>query len=718
MNDFFERKKKELNIDLNDVQKKAVLQTEGPLLLLACPGSGKTTTMIMRIGYLIEEKNVNPKRIKAITFSRASARDMTERFTRFFPHSARVDFSTIHSLAFMIARTYLEKSGTTYELIEGSGTGRQSVNKTFLLKGIYKEVLKEECTDDELSSLSTFISSIKNKLIPTGKWEDLKGPVDKAGRIARKYEQFKARTSGHLLLDFDDMLTIAEQALREDEQLSEQFRSLYDYLLTDESQDTSLVQHKIVEHLVAHHGNLCVVADDDQSIYTWRGAEPDYLLDFKSVYPDAQVLMMERNYRSSKEIVETTSKFIKRNKKRYPKDMHTENGKVEPIYIKQLDSPKRQLEYVTYELLGEQNLNEIAILFRNNSSSTMFVSELHRRGIPFYMKDADDKFFTHWIVEDILNFMRLSFNTERKDIFAKIIMKMNIFISRNMLTQFENTATTGNVFDAFSQTVDLKDSQVKKLADYKKGYAVIPEMRPERVIQLIRNDLGYEAALKSRAEKFGYRFESLLSILDTLEGIASQLKTMVEFASRLKELEQAVQNAKFNAPENAVTLSTFHSAKGLEFRRVFMIDLLKGVIPSEEDESDAAMLEEARRLFYVGMTRAKKRLELLSYSQDEGKPKEDSRFLNEVRSLLLKPGEAKKVQKPVKITKASIALNPDGIQDGDELTVGTAVKHRVFGQGEIIRREGDEVHIQFGKIEKRLDLETVLSLRLLEKVEL
>jgi len=715
MNDFFERKKKELNIDLNDVQKKAVMQTEGPLLLLACPGSGKTTTMIMRIGYLIEEKKVNPKRIKAITFSRASARDMTERFTRFFPLSSRVDFSTIHSLAFTIARTYLEKIGTTYELIEGSGKGRQSVNKTFLLKGIYKEILKEDCTDDELSSLSTFISSIKNRLIPIGKWEDLKGPVEKAGRIARKYEHYKMRTSGHLLLDFDDMLTTAEQALREDEELSEHFRNLYDYLLTDESQDTSLVQHKIVEHLVAHHGNLCVVADDDQSIYTWRGAEPEYLLDFKRVYPDAQVLMMERNYRSSREIVEMSSKFIKRNKTRYPKDMHTENGKVGPIYIKQLNNPKQQLEYVTYELLGEKNLNEIAILFRNNSSSTMFVSELHRRGIPFYMKDADDKFFSHWIVEDILNFMRLSFNMERKDVFAKIIMKMNLFISRNMLTTFENTETTGNVFDAFIQTVELKDSQVKKLADYKKGYAVIPDMRPERVIQLIRNDFGYEAGLKSRAEKFGYRFDSLLRILDTLEGIASQLRTMVEFATRLKELEQAVQNAKFNAPENAVTLSTFHSAKGLEFRRVFMIDLLKGVIPSEEDEGDVAMLEEARRLFYVGMTRAKKRLELLSYGQDEGKPKEDSRFLNEVRSLLLKPGEANKEQKPMKITKAEIELNPNGIQDSDELKVGTAVKHRVFGHGEIIRREGEEIHIQFGKIEKRLDLDTVLSLRLLEK---
>ncbi len=716
MNDFFERKKKQLNIDLNDVQKRAVLETEGPLLLLACPGSGKTTTMIMRIGYLIEEKNVNPKRIKAITFSRASARDMTERFTRFFPNSESVDFSTIHSLAFTIARSYLEKNGITYELIEGGGKGRQSMNKAFLLKGIYKEVLKDDCTDDELGSLSTFISSIKNRMIPLKEWADLQGPVEKAGRIARKYEQYKARTPGHLFLDFDDMLTIAEQALRDDEQLSERFRNLYDYLLTDESQDTSLVQHKIVEHLVAHHGNLCVVADDDQSIYTWRGAEPDYLLEFKKVYPDAQVLMMERNYRSSKEIVEMASKFIKRNKKRYPKEMHTENGKIEPIYIRQLDTPKQQLEYVTYELLGETDLNEIAILFRNNSSSTMYVNELHRRGIPFYMKDADDKFFSHWIVEDILNFMRLSFNMERKDIFAKIVMKMNVFISRNMLTQFENTETAGNVFDAFIQTVDLKDSQVKKLADYKKGYSVIPEMRPERVIQLIRNDFGYEAALKSRAEKFGFRIDSLLGILDTLEGIASQLRTMVEFATRLKELEQAVQNAKFNPSENAVTLSTLHSAKGLEFRRVFMIDLLKGMIPSEEDEGDAAMLEEARRLFYVGMTRAKERLELLSYGQDEGKPKEDSRFLNEVRGHLLKTSKVNGEQRAVKVSTASIPINPDGIDSGKELTVGVIVKHRVFGQGEIKERNGNEVHIQFGDMEKRLDLETVLSLRLLEKV--
>ncbi|MGG0667369.1 ATP-dependent helicase [Lederbergia citrisecunda] len=716
MTDFFTRKKNELQIKLNEVQQNAVMQTDGPLLLLACPGSGKTTTMIMRIGYLIEEKHVNPKRIKAITFSRASARDMTERFKRFFPQHPPVDFSTIHSLAFTITRTYLRKTGDAFELIEGGGKGKQAITKSMLLKRFYKETLRDDCTEDELASLSTFVSNVKNRMIPFNEWEKVPAPFDKAGSIALKYEQFKSKTKGHLLLDFDDMLSIAEQALRVDEQLAEQYRTRYDYILTDESQDTSLVQHRIVEHLVAHHGNLCVVADDDQSIYTWRGADPAYLLNFKHVYPDAKLLRMEQNYRSSKEIVETAAKFITRNKERYSKEMRTDNEKTGPIIMKQFEDPKRLLEYVTYELLDEQNLDEVAVLFRNNASSTIYVNELHRRGIPFYMKDVDDKFFSHWVVEDILNFMRLSFNVERKDILAKIIMKMNLFISRDMLSQFMNKTTSGNVFEAFVRTVQLKGSQIEKLDNCIEIYNKIPDMRPAQIIRMIRYELEYEEALKSRAAKFGYRIDHLLGILDTLEGIASQVRTMVDFANRLKELEQAVHQAKINPPANALTLSTFHSAKGLEFRRVFMIDLVKGIIPSEEDETDPMLLEEARRLFYVGMTRAKERLELLSYREANGKSKEDSRFLNEVRGILMKP-EARKTEK-VKKADLSTLPDPNGISDRNELSVGMHILHRVFGRGVINGIRDEEIRIQFGEAEKRLSLETILSRRLLKKVEL
>lgn len=716
MSHFFERKEEALGIKLNQVQQQAVVETEGPLLLLACPGSGKTTTMIMRIGYLIEEKKVSPKQIKAITFSRASAKDMKERFEHFFPHLPTVDFSTIHSLAFTITRTYLAKQNIEYELIEGRGS--YQFNKSTLLKRLYKDVLKDDCTDDELATLSTFISFLKNRLIPMKGWGTVEAPFKEAGVIARKYEEHKRKDPHFMYVDFDDMLVLAEEALRVDDELADEFRARFDYVLTDESQDTSLVQHMIVEHLVAYHGNLCVVADDDQSIYTWRGADPTYLLDFKKVYPDAKVLKMEQNYRSSKQIVETAEKFIERNQDRYPKKMFTKNEQAAPIQLKRVKDPGEQLDYVIYELLNEKNLKDVAILFRNNSSSTMYVSELHRRGIPFYMKDADDKFFSHWIIEDILNFMRLSYNTERKDIFAKIVLKMNLFISRKQVTQFQNADTIGNVFDMLVQTVSLKDKQKKKLQDYKKGYEVIPEMRPMRVIQLIREDLGYEAALKSRAEKFGYRFDHLRDILDTLENIAKPLRTMIEFAERLKELEEAVNNAKVNAVENAVTLSTFHSAKGLEFERVFMIDLQKGIIPSEDDEQDVDTLEEARRLFYVGMTRAKKKLELLSFREDDGKKKEDSRFLNEVRGILQPSTSTEVREKPrpsKRVKSTGIQVNPNGIRKLFDLSVGLEVTHRVFGRGTILTVAEEKIKIQFQKEEKELAVKQILQYGLLER---
>ncbi|MFS0574534.1 ATP-dependent helicase [Sporosarcina sp. 179-K 3D1 HS] len=722
MEDFFERKTRELNIRLNEVQQQAVRETDGPLLLLACPGSGKTTTMIMRIGYLIEEKGVDPARIKAVTFSRAAAKEMAERFVRFFPDSPPVDFSTIHSLAFTIARSYLSKQGIGFELIEGSGKGRGTVNKTILLKQLYKEAMDDEASEDELSSLSTFISALKNRMVPMEKWTAVEAPFKLAGQIALKYERYKSQNNLQRLLDFDDLLLIGEEALRVDERMADQFRSRYDYILTDESQDTSLVQHKIVEHLVAHHGNLCVVADDDQSIYTWRGADPSYLLDFKKTYPDASVLRMEQNYRSSKEIVENASEFIKRNTQRYPKEMRTDNEGKGPIHIQRMDDAKRQLDYITYELLNEKQLGEVAILFRNNASSTLYVNELTRRGIPFYMKDADDKFCSHWILKDVLNFMRLSFNTQRKDIFAKIIMKMNLFISRNQVSRFLSAETPGDVFDGLIQSVELKTDQVVKLKEYQEVYAKIPDMRPAQVIRMIRYELEYEEALRSRAEKYGFRLDGLQGILDTLEEIAASVKTMVEFAHRLQELEQAVQQAKYDPPKNAVTLSTFHSAKGLEFRRVFMIDLIQGIIPTEEDEKNPLMLEEARRLFYVGMTRAKERLELLSYQKSGNNRKRDSQFINEVKDILAGKSMPVAERRTIAIQQRktsgtsfeSIPLNPNGIRNREELEEGFEVVHRVFGKGVIVKVEGEEIHILFGSTNKKLSLETVLERRLLE----
>ncbi|MCM3086329.1 ATP-dependent helicase [Bhargavaea ginsengi] len=715
--DFFERKHMETGVLLNDVQKQVVLKTDGPLLVLACPGSGKTTTMIMRIGFMIAEKGIAPARIKPITFSKAAADDMRGRFTKLFPGLQPPAFSTIHSLALDIVRRHLDHMGVEWALIEGKTD--QVPPKPVLLKRSFREVTGEDPTEDELKSVGTFASFVKNRLIPQSEWPGVKGPVERAGEILQKYESHKRSRRRLQLLDFDDMLTIAEEALRTDPDLCKRMQDRFDYVITDESQDTSLAQHRIVEHLVRRHGNLCAVADDDQSIYTWRGADPEYLLDFRSHYPQAEILMMETNYRSSEEITETAAGFIKRNKERYEKGMKPVNGSAGPVSLKRFHDRDEQVRYVIYELLAMENPEEAAVLFRNNSSSTAFVSELHRRGIPFYMKDADDRFFDHWVVEDILNFMRLAYLPERKDLFARVALKMDLYISRAAVEAFVRNGPEGNVFEVFARSgTPLSDDQKRKLASAGTIYEGLKERRPADIIRTIRTDLGYEASLKSRSEKFGYRIDTLTGMLDTLAVIAAPLRTMTAFAEKLAELKEAVSEAKRKPREGAVTLSTLHSAKGLEFKQVFMVDLNEGTIPAAEDVKDPDMMEEARRLFYVGMTRAKERLELINYSTDSGKDLTESRFISEVRGLqaIGRPvGQRREPGRQPKRRRSAADHNPDAISDRGAFVPGLRVRHKVFGNGQVEEIRGDRILVKFAKQEKELDIGMCISRGLLEE---
>lgn len=638
--DFFERKKKQIGVSLNEIQKKAVLHTEGALLLLASPGSGKTTTIVMRIGYLIAEKGVSPQRIKAVTFSRTSARDMKERFARFFPEypSDCVDFSTIHSLAFEVIRDYFRIRQIPYQLIEGNVSDYQPLHKKMILRNLFKNIVGENITDDQMEELTTYISFIKNKMVPEQEWSLVSCNVPKAETILQEYEAFKRSGYNKLLLDYDDMLTIANQALASEEELLQKYQNKYDYVLTDESQDTSLVQHGIIEKLIQTHGNLCVVADDDQSIYTWRGAEPNYLLQFKEVYPEATILMMEQNYRSSKEIVDVANRFIKRNKTRYDKNMFTKNPSAKPIIMKRFVDYKYQAKYLVKRIARLENRKDVAILYRNNSSSILLMNEFERAGIPFYIKDTDNRFFSHWVLEDILNFMRMTFNDRRPDILERIHTKFNGYITREQMAAIRHINNQQSVFDNLLNHGDVKGYQFKYIKECKETFQQMKGQPPLKVIRMIRDQLGYEKALEKMCERLGFRKEYLIGILNTLEEIADQLDTMEDFAHRLKHLEATMKEAKHKRDDNAVTFSTFHSAKGLEFKRVYMIDLVEGVIPSKEDiqncdKGNCAQMEEAARLFYVGMTRAKKHLELLTYKEKDGSQEKTSQFLLDVAKI-------------------------------------------------------------------------------------
>ncbi|GIN84678.1 DNA helicase [Heyndrickxia sporothermodurans] len=714
---FFALKQKELGVSLNEIQKKAVLHTDGPLLLLATPGSGKTTTIIMRIGYLIKEKGINPFRIKAVTFSKAAAKDMDERFHKFFPSLPSIDFSTIHSLAFTIVREYFRRNRVAYTLIEGARPTNKSylpLNKKLLLREIYIRIVGEIITDDQLDELMTYISLIKNKLIPKQKWSSISCTVPSAEQILIEYENFKQKGADQLLVDYDDMLTIANDALNNDKELLFKFQQQYDYFLTDESQDTSMVQHAIIEKLVDKHRNICVVADDDQSIYTWRAAEPQYLLNFKKNYPEAVILKMEQNYRSSKNIVDVANQFIKQNKNRYDKNMFTENPLIKPIIIKQLPNDRQQTTYLVKEILNVIDYRDVAVLYRNNSFSISLINEFDRAGIPFYIKDTDYRFFSHWIVEDILNFMRMTFNDRRVDIFEKIHMKFNGYVTKNQMLELKKINNNQSVFDNLLKYVPLKNYQIKQLQACKDILHKMKGIDPLSAIQMIRKKLGYDKSLEKMSERLGFNLDGLLDILTRLEEIADTLNTMEEFAQRLKHLESVVRESKFQKNKNVVTLSTFHSSKGLEFKRVYMIDLIDGTIPLKNEmksynAGDRGAMEESVRLFYVGMTRAKEHLELLTYEEKHGSKVKDSPFVRYVEQII---HPSRKINRST--SEPNIHYSPNSIRVRSMLTLKSRIKHRVFGEGEILRVEDDEIEVQFQTTIKKLSITTCIEMGLLE----
>lgn len=716
MKDFFELMKEETGKELNQVQKEAVLYNDGPLLLLASPGSGKTTTLNMKIGYLILEKGIAPHKILALTFSQASARDMEARFDVFFHNliSDKVKFSTIHSFAYAIVREYFYKHGKRFILIEGEsekenedlrmGEGYK-LQKKYILRNIFKEINGSNITEDQMEELLRVLGYVKNKCIPKTKVSQVKTAIKHFDKIYEAYEFFKKKDINNILIDFDDMLVYANAVLKKDKMILTKYQQMFDYILVDESQDTSLVQHNIIEKLAEPHQQICMVGDDDQTLYSWRGAEVDKILNFKQTYPNGKILYMEQNYRSTKEIVDTANQFIKRNQKRYAKNMYTENPSKEPIRIFNMDTYEGQIQYVVEEIKKQQNLSEIAVLYRNNSSAINLINALDLAGIPFYIKDSDNKFFSHWVLKDILNFFRFAQNDTDVELFERIHKKFNGYISKKQMALLKTSHSNKSVFERLIELDrNLQGWQKSKLRDMQSDFSIMKNMKPKSAIRVIREVFGYDEVLEKTSERLGFALEGLMDILNTLEILSDSLESIDEFETRLDYLTQLLKVSKYNKHKNAITLSTFHSSKGLEFEKVFMIDLVNEIIPTENLIKDYKKgiideMEEMARLFYVGMTRAKTHLELLAYKQ-KGKEKfKESIFVTDVKKIL-KPELSKKYEKMDKKVETNVSN-----KSVFEVKAGNKISHKKFGFGEVLSVEKDVLHIQFENgIEKSLSL--------------
>lgn len=623
-------------MNLSNEQKKAIFHIDGPALVLAVPGAGKTTVIIHRTANLILNNNVSPDSILSITFSKASAKDMSERFNKLYGDISRipVHFSTIHSFSYRLIREYAYKNRIKLTLIENLD---KKLNKIYLLKKIYHSVNKSYITEEKLETLINSIGYVKNMMItPKELLSETKIDIKNFEDIYNIYEKYKHDNN---LIDFDDMLTLSLKILNKDKYVLNKYRNKYQYIQVDEGQDTSKIQMEIIKTLSHPKNNLFIVADDDQSIYSFRGAYPKGLFDFNKVYKNSKVFYMEQNYRSTKNIVSVCNKFIKRNTLRYDKNINTENRFFEPINIVKVDTLEEQYKFLIDELNKNGDYNNTAILYRNNISAVGIIEYLERNKMPFYMRDVKIKFFSHWIIQDIIDFFLLAQDNTNIVSFENIYYKMNGFISKKQLNYIKTLNSSSSVFNRLLNVPGINEFYKKNFLDLKLDFKKLSNMRPYEGIYYIEKTLGYEDYLRENCMKFNHTFDTLKTILNCLKIIASNTETFNDLVGKLKYLEHISLNSK--NVKKGVTLSTIHSAKGLEFDRVYMLDLVEGDFPTinsidEFKRGNVHALEEERRLFYVGMTRAKNHLTLITIDTKNNSKVKPSLFLDELQNLSLR----------------------------------------------------------------------------------
>lgn len=716
---FFDALKAQYHIDLNDQQKAAVRHGPGPALVLAGPGSGKTTVIMVRTAWLILNQRVCPDNILTVTFNKAAQLEMKNRFNRFFGGDVlqKPHFSTLHSFCLSVIKDYERRQGKRLRLIEGEtgAEGTAALNKQKILKELYREINGSNIHDDELETLINDIGFVRNRMI-----RDFEGFNFQTKNFQNLYKAYNDYKKQNYLMDFDDMLSYCYSVLRHCPDILDRYKSRYTYFQVDEGQDLSIVQFEILKLLVASKdNNLFIVADDDQSIYSFRGAEPGYILGFDNQYSGVKVYKLEYNYRSGRDIVETSSQFIKNNHKRYDKNHRTGNPQKYPPEIVRVPDEEKQLSFITKkikELQKREKEIQIAVLYRNNLSSVALADRLDREGIAFKIRQNRLYFFQHWLVLDILAFLKFSLDPFDMESFLRICFKMNRYISKSMMENSINYGNTaGNtagpgsrlpVIERILKSNELEPYQYAKLHGLVKEFKRLSGMRPYRALQYVDEDFKYFGYVRDYCNYTGLSIDYLYGLFGILKTLSLPCRTDQAFLERLEELNEKFEGASsFGGEQTAhdgnlppVTLTTLHSSKGLEFDVVFMIDLTNAEIPGEKalgrlnKDGDVSLVEEERRVFYVGMTRARTRLYLVSPESVNDIQVPRSTFVNEVAAIL-----------NGKMT--------------DQIKEGAFIIHKKYGRGVIASvetRSGRTViEVDFSGLIRKLDLEVCLENRII-----
>lgn len=732
------------SVKLNQQQKEAVQSTKGPVLLLAVPGSGKTTVLVTRLGYMIYCKNIPPESILTVTYTVAATKDMSERFAVHFGEdmAKRLEFRTINGICARIIQYYGRRIGKTpFELVKDEKA------TTGMLIRICQDHGMGYPTESDLKNVRTLLTYIKNMMLNEEELQKLEEESDI--RIAGIYREYCRQMREQKLMDYDDQMLYAYNILRKDLGVLAYFQNRYPYICVDEAQDTSKIQHAIIALLAAGTGNLFMVGDEDQSIYGFRAAYPEALLSFEKKHSGAKVLLMEENFRSNAKIVEAADKFIQKNTLRHEKHMRAARGAGADIREISLKSRKAQYVYLmkaaqkcTTGMAGmsgseehrgraDASVTETAVLYRDNECAIPLIDLLERKNIPYRMRNADLSFFTHRTVLDVQNIIRFAMDPKDTELFMQIYYRLKLFFNKKDALRYAQISQEKDmeVLDAALKYGNLEKYQEDNIRNLKRQMVRILNMPGDEAVNQILTYMGYQDYLK----KMGMNANKL----ETVKLIGSRVESPEKLLERLEELRTIIQE-KVSDKDCPFILSTMHASKGLEYDTVYLLDVMDGILPEKvlanprtASKEELETYEEERRLFYVGVTRAKNQLNVFTTN----KP---SKFCSE---LLGKRNLRENQQKEYAGIKkwgdyspaGTYGIKGNGMYHGygtghgfqkqpgksyqelaDALGEGMIVKHKKFGEGVVVDMEGEHIRIQFGDNVKNMDLKVLAKLGMLE----
>lgn len=605
-------------IRFEGAQKEAVLHHKGPMLVLAGPGSGKTFTITHRISHLIEEYKVDPSSILVITFTKAAAREMKERFEGLCKEGGgRVTFGTFHAIFFRILKF-------AYRYDAGSIV-REEQKISYIREIMDRCSIEVEDEAEFISSILSEISSVKGEMLNLDHYYSQNCSEEIFRQLYCGYEE-RLRRAG--LIDFDDMLVMCYELFTERKDILSAWQKKYQYILVDEFQDINRVQYEIVRMLAAPEDNLFIVGDDDQSIYRFRGAKPEIMLGFEKDYPKAKRVLLNVNFRSTSEIVETAGRLIVHNKTRFPKKIIAQKGHGRPVTTRMWQNPQEETREMVRELAdyakAGYSWKDMAVLYRTNTGPRLLIEKLMEYNIPFCMRDSLPNLYDHWIAGNIKAYLKAAGGDLSRANVLRLINRPNRYISRDAL---EGQTVDWERVKSFYQD---RAFMVERIEQLEYDLKLLKNMAPAAAVNYIRKAIGYDSYIRDYAEYRRMKPEELLEILDQLQESAAGFKTAKQWFSHMEEYGEELK-AKARSGEmspEGVALMTMHSSKGLEYRIVYILDANEGVTPHHKAILPAD-LEEERRMFYVAMTRAKERLHVNYVRERYGKKQEVSRFVLE-----------------------------------------------------------------------------------------